>query len=54
MWVLQFKAIITFCTLQIVCINDYYMGLSNIVGLKYYASIAYVSIFNGGRFNNSM
>ncbi len=30
------------------------MGFSNIVGLKYNPSIAYVNIFNDGRFNSSM
>jgi len=30
------------------------MGFSNIVGLKYNLGIAYVNIFNDGRFNNSM
>jgi hypothetical protein len=30
------------------------MGFSDIVGLKYNVSIAYVSIFNGGGFNSSM
>jgi hypothetical protein len=30
------------------------MGFSNIVGLKYNPGIAYVNIFNDGRFNNSM
>jgi len=30
------------------------MGFSNIVGLKYNLSIAYLNIFNDGRFNSSM
>jgi hypothetical protein len=30
------------------------MGFSNIVGLKYNLGIAYVNIFNDGRFNSSM
>jgi len=30
------------------------MGFSDIVGLRYNPSIAYVNIFNDGRFNNSM
>ncbi len=30
------------------------MGFSNIVGLRYNPSIAYVNILNDGRFNNSM
>ncbi len=30
------------------------MGFSNIVGLRYNSGIAYVNIFNDGRFNNSM
>jgi hypothetical protein len=30
------------------------MGFSDIVGLRYNSSIAYVNIFNDGRFNNSM
>jgi hypothetical protein len=30
------------------------MGFSDIVGLKYNPSIAYVNIFNDGRFNSSM
>jgi hypothetical protein len=30
------------------------MGFLDIVGLKYNAGIAYVNIFNDGRFNNSM
>jgi hypothetical protein len=30
------------------------MGFSNIVGVRYNADIAYVNIFNYGRFNSSM
>ncbi len=30
------------------------MGFSNMVNLRYNPSIAYVNIFNDGRFNNSM
>jgi hypothetical protein len=30
------------------------MGFSDIVGLRYNPSIAYMNIFNDGRFNNSM
>jgi hypothetical protein len=30
------------------------MGFSDIMGLRYNPSIAYVNIFNDGRFNNSM
>ncbi len=30
------------------------MGCSDIVGLRYNSSIAYVNIFNDGRFNSSM
>jgi hypothetical protein len=30
------------------------MGFSDIVGLRYCPGIAYVNIFNDGRFNNSM
>jgi hypothetical protein len=30
------------------------MGFSNIVGLRYNPGIAYVNIFNDGRFNSSM
>jgi hypothetical protein len=30
------------------------MGFSDIVGLKYNPGIAYVNIFNDGKFNNSM
>jgi hypothetical protein len=30
------------------------MGFSDIVGLRYNLGIAYVNIFNDGRFNNSM
>jgi len=30
------------------------MGFLNIMGLRYNASIVYVSIFNDGRFNSSM
>jgi hypothetical protein len=30
------------------------MGFSNTVGLRYNLSIAYVNIFNDGRFNSSM
>jgi hypothetical protein len=30
------------------------MGFSDIVGLRYNPSIAYVNIFNDGRFNSSM
>jgi len=30
------------------------MGFSDIVGLRYNLSIAYVNIFNDGRFNSSM
>jgi hypothetical protein len=30
------------------------MGFSNIVGLRYNMGIAYMNIFNNGRFNNLM
>jgi hypothetical protein len=58
MWVLWPKASIAFCTSQTMCINYHYVGIAtwglDIVGLRYNPNIAYVNIFNDGRFNSSM